>query len=468
MNTNYNNKKFKITHIGGANPGNTGKSEKEIENDKEILKEATKEVKEERVDVEDASKKLEKEQKELDAAKIKVQELESEVSNAKSDEEKKIAEEGLTAAKKAVTKITKDVEELEKKLSEEKNQLEKAKEKKEKASEKVILNNSPEVLRKRAERKKKKATEDKYITEIIKLQEKNKDDKDYKIGEDNEYKKIIENATKDSKSYLGKEIDRLVTQNNERDNKDKVDPYLVYNDPEFKKFLEESIQIRDKSIEEVEIGDLFVEPNDLYNDWTKMITLLGNSLNLDNVEREQLSKSLVDVDLKFIDKKLIDDIKKLLESDLKLAEFEKKNITKSGDKDLISSYTLLKDNLAKMQLLSSQNFLKIKKLITDGADGKNVNDILKMFINSLNEKVGTVNEILQQSSDYKKDEDKEKEDKEKEEKEDKEKEKKEKKEKEEKDKKEGQSGGSYLLNRFNIVNKYLKYKIKYLKLKLNN
>ena len=456
MNTNYNNKKFKITHIGGTNPELTGKTEKEIENDKEKLEKATEEVKEETVDVKDASKELEEEQKELDTAKAKVTELKSEVSNAESDAEKKIAEEGLKIAQEAVTKETKDVENKEKELSEEKSQLEKAKEKKEKASEKVILNNSPEVLRKRAERKKKKATEDKYITEIIKLQEKNKDNKDYKIGEDNEYKEIIENATKKSKSYLGKEINRLVTQNNERDTTNKVVPYLVYNDPEFKKFLEESIEIRDKSIEEVEIGDLFVEPNDLYNDWTKMITLLGNSLNLDNVEREQLSKSLVDVDLKFIDKKLIDDIKKLLESDRKLAEFEKKNITKSGDKDLISSYTLLKDNLAKMQLLSSQNFLKIKKLITDGADGKNVNDILKMFINSLNEKVGTVNEILQQSSDYKKDEDNEEDGKEKE-------------EKEEKDKKEeGQSGGSYLLNRFNIVNKYLKYKIKYLKLKLNN
>ena len=455
MNTNYNNKKFKITHIGGTNPEKTG-SEKEIEKNKENLIKATEEFKKETKDVEDASKELEEKKKELASAETKVTELKSEVSNAESEPEKKIAEEGLKIAQEDVTKITKDVEELEKKLSEEKSQLEKAKEKKEEASKKDILNNNPEALKKRAERKKKKATEDKYITEIIKLQEKNKDNKDYKIGEDNEYKEIIENATKKSKSYLGKEINRLVTQNNERDTTNKVVPYLVYNDPEFKKFLEESIEIRDKSIEEVEIGDLFVEPNDLYNDWTKMITLLGNSLNLDNVEREQLSKSLVDVDLKFIDKKLIDDIKKLLESDRKLAEFEKKNITKSGDKDLISSYTLLKDNLAKMQLLSSQNFLKIKKLITDGADGKNVNDILKMFINSLNEKVGTVNEILQQSSDYKKDEDNQEDGKEKE-------------EKEEKDKKEeGQSGGSYLLNRFNIVNKYLKYKIKYLKLKLNN
>lgn len=439
MNTIYDpNKKIKITDLlGGSDP--------EIELDRKNLIEYSKELKKEIEEAKNAKIESNKQNEDVLRASTALEQAKMDERNANNAVEKEVAEKAVNSATNVLKKEKIEAEEAEKRNSKEQNDVKDAEKKKEDLEKKRIKANSPQALRKRAAREQKKAQNDPFLTRIIELKGENKDP-NYEIGNDDKYKAIIADAEKKPNSYMGKKIAELKEENTKKERPE--DPYYVYNDQNFKEFLENSIKLRVQETDDFSISDLFAHPDDLYSDWTKMITLLGKSLDLTPIERESLAKSLADIDLKFIDNKLIEDIKKMLESDLKLAEFERKNITKSKDKDLIASYTLLKENLAKMQLLSSQNFLKIKKLITDGPDGKNVNDILKLFIDTLNLKVGTVNQILEKSGNYKGEEDNEKDI-----------------SSDNENSEITQSGGSELLEILNMVNKYLKYKIKYLQIK---
>lgn len=183
-----------------------------------------------------------------------------------------------------------------------------------------------------------------------------------------------------------------------------------------------------KPIESVPID---VEPRTFKD----LVESISNVLEIDEEEKKNLIDFTQGYEIDNGDLSLVYQIDKLIETDSKLVQFEKDNISESGDDLLKDSYNDLKKNLAKMQVLISQSALKQKSLLEEIVSLKKntkfgSSDILKKFIEVMNKKVGTINDILEdtlQSND--------------------------------------QTGGNHISNKINIIRKYIKYKYKYLKLK---
>ena len=169
-----------------------------------------------------------------------------------------------------------------------------------------------------------------------------------------------------------------------------------------------------------------------------LVEKISNVLEIDEEEKNNLIDFTKGYDIDNSDLTLVHQIDKLIETDGKLIDFEKENITESGDELLKDSYNDLKKNLARMQVLISQSALKQKSLLEEIVDLKksskfSSSDILKKFIEVMNKKVGTINDILEDTLQTNK-----------------------------------QIGGSYIKDKLRIIKKYLKYKYKYLKLKKLN
>ena len=132
---------------------------------------------------------------------------------------------------------------------------------------------------------------------------------------------------------------------------------------------------------------------------------------LDNILENKIEKEQLNEPIKDINK--LNEINKLLEVDSKIFDFEK-NLKNN---ETIENFKLLKENLGKLQIL-----VFIKSL----EKSKDCNDILNAFIELLNNKFKIVNNIL--SDDL------------------------------------VQTGGGNI----NYLNKYIKYKSKYLKIKYSS
>ena len=151
-----------------------------------------------------------------------------------------------------------------------------------------------------------------------------------------------------------------------------------------------------------------------YQNFNQLIDDITRVLQIED-QKQELYQLTRDYDLSKADPTLLAEISRLIESDTKLANFETSYIKTSGDPALQSSYDSLKKNLSKMQVLVYQNAVSRRKLIerikiiapipqpkiidparvspTPPQEDK-TNEILKAFIDSLNEKVDTVNTIL--------------------------------------------------------------------------
>lgn len=143
--------------------------------------------------------------------------------------------------------------------------------------------------------------------------------------------------------------------------------------------------------------------------FTELIEKLTATLDVDD-QKGALLKLTEDLDLSMADPDLINQIESLIATDNQIKLFEDKHILNSGDADLTESFKVLKKNLVKMEVLLYKNtidkFSLVKKVktITDETNEqkamlpKQTNDILKVFINALNEKVGSVNDILEKTT----------------------------------------------------------------------
>ena len=101
-----------------------------------------------------------------------------------------------------------------------------------------------------------------------------------------------------------------------------------------------------------------------------LVEKISNGLEIDEEEKNNLIDFTKGYDIDNSDLTLVHQIDKLIETDGKLIDFEKENITESGDELLKDSYNDLKKNLARMQVLISQSALKQKSLLEEIVDLK--------------------------------------------------------------------------------------------------
>ena len=143
--------------------------------------------------------------------------------------------------------------------------------------------------------------------------------------------------------------------------------------------------------------------------FNELIGKLTATLDVDD-QKGALLKLTEDLDLSVADPDLIQQIESLIATDNQIKIFEDKHILSSGDEALTESFKILKKNLVKMEVLLYKNTIdkfnlvnKVKKITDETKQQKEMlpkqtNDILKIFINALNEKVGSVNDILEKTT----------------------------------------------------------------------
>lgn len=143
--------------------------------------------------------------------------------------------------------------------------------------------------------------------------------------------------------------------------------------------------------------------------FTELIDKLTSTLDVGD-QKETLIKLTEKLDLSEADPDLLSQIESLIKTDSEIKLFEDKHIINSGDPALTESFKTLKKNLVKMEVLLYKNtidkfnLVKEVKTITDETKEqkallpKQTNDILKVFINALNDKVGSVNDILEKTT----------------------------------------------------------------------
>lgn len=143
--------------------------------------------------------------------------------------------------------------------------------------------------------------------------------------------------------------------------------------------------------------------------FTELIDKLTATLDVGD-QKETLLKLTEKLDLSKADPDLLSQIDSLIKTDNEIKLFEDKHIINSGDPALTESFKVLKKNLVKMEVLLYKNtidkfnLVKEVKTITDETKEqkallpKQTNDILKVFINALNDKVGSVNDILEKTN----------------------------------------------------------------------
>ncbi len=182
--------------------------------------------------------------------------------------------------------------------------------------------------------------------------------------------------------------------------------------------------------------------------FTELINRLTETLDVKD-QKEELLSLTKGLDLSKADPKLLEQISTLIDTDSQIRNFEKKHIIDSGDKELAENFESLKKNLVKMEVLLYKNTIdkfnlvsKIKNVPSQTLDSNQTNKILKVFINALNQKVGSINDILEKTTNVSN---------------------------ESKDNL-NQSGGSVFIDKDKVkaLSKYFKYKRKYIKLKLRN
>lgn len=143
--------------------------------------------------------------------------------------------------------------------------------------------------------------------------------------------------------------------------------------------------------------------------FTELIDKLTATLDVGD-QKETLLKLTEKLDLSEADPDLLSQIDSLIKTDNEIKLFEDRHIINSGDPALTESFKVLKKNLVKMEVLLYKNtidkfnLVKEVKTITDETREqkallpKQTNDILKVFINALNDKVGSVNDILEKTN----------------------------------------------------------------------
>jgi hypothetical protein len=143
--------------------------------------------------------------------------------------------------------------------------------------------------------------------------------------------------------------------------------------------------------------------------FTELIDKLTSTLDVGD-QKETLIKLTEKLDLSNADPELLGQIESLIKTDSEIKLFEDTHIINSGDPALTESFKTLKNNLVKMEVLLYKNtidkfnLVKEVKTITDESKEqkallpKQTNDILKVFINALNDKVGSVNDILEKTT----------------------------------------------------------------------
>jgi hypothetical protein len=143
-------------------------------------------------------------------------------------------------------------------------------------------------------------------------------------------------------------------------------------------------------------------------------TIISDKLGIDNQILEKILKEKLteeQLQAQFKDDEKIKKITALLETDSKILEFGESQIKKESTKD---NFNKLKNSLGKLQILV---------LINDLKKSKDCDDVLNSFMKVFNDKLETVNTILSDNLT--------------------------------------QTGGNN-----NYIKKYLKYKIKYLKMNI--
>lgn len=182
--------------------------------------------------------------------------------------------------------------------------------------------------------------------------------------------------------------------------------------------------------------------------FTDLIEKLTDTLDVVD-QKKELIEMTKDFDLSKANPELLEQINTLISTDAQIRNFENKHILNSGDEELAKSFQSLKKNLVKMEVLLYKNTIdkfnivsKVKNIASNPMDSSQTNEILKIFINALNQKVGSINDILEKTTKITNEND------------------------------DGgviQKGGSIYIDKNQVINlsKYFKYKRKYINLKFN-
>lgn len=182
--------------------------------------------------------------------------------------------------------------------------------------------------------------------------------------------------------------------------------------------------------------------------FTDLIEKLTDTLDVVD-QKEELIEMTKDFDLSKANPELLEQINTLISTDEQIRNFENKHILNSGDEELAKSFQSLKKNLVKMEVLLYKNTIdkfnivsKVKNIASNPMDSSQTNQILKVFLNALNQKVGSINDILEKTTKITDEND---------------------------DGNVIQKGGSIYIDKNKIINlsKYFKYKRKYINLKFN-
>lgn len=182
--------------------------------------------------------------------------------------------------------------------------------------------------------------------------------------------------------------------------------------------------------------------------FTDLIEKLTDTLDVVD-QKEELIEMTKDFDLSKANPELLKQINTLISTDEQIRNFENKHILNSGDEELAKSFQSLKKNLVKMEVLLYKNTIdkfnivsKVKNIASNPMDSSQTNQILKVFLNALNQKVGSINDILEKTTNITDEND---------------------------DGNVIQKGGSIYIDKNKIINlsKYFKYKRKYINLKFN-
>ena len=182
--------------------------------------------------------------------------------------------------------------------------------------------------------------------------------------------------------------------------------------------------------------------------FTDLIEKLTDTLDVVD-QKEELIEMTKGFDLSKANPELLDQINTLISTDEQIRNFENKHILNSGDEELAKSFQSLKKNLVKMEVLLYKNTIdkfnivsKVKNIASNPTDSSQTNQILKVFLNALNQKVGSINAILEKTTKITDEND---------------------------DGNLIQKGGSIYIDKKQIINlsKYFKYKRKYINLKFN-
>jgi hypothetical protein len=180
--------------------------------------------------------------------------------------------------------------------------------------------------------------------------------------------------------------------------------------------------------------------------FTDLIEKLTDTLDVVD-QKKELIEMTKDFDLSKANPELLDQINTLISTDAQIRNFENKHILNSGDEELAKSFQSLKKNLVKMEVLLYKNTIdkfnivsKVKNIASNPMDSSQTNEILKIFINALNQKVGSINDILEKTTKISD---------------------------ENNDGNLVQKGGSIYIDKKQVINlsKYFKYKRKYINLK---